>query len=55
MFIYNLFSAHITEDVKASFKNSNTDIVVIPGGLTSVCQPLDVSINKPFKNNLHLQ
>jgi hypothetical protein len=29
-----------------------TDIVVIPGELTSVLQPLDVSANKPFKVNV---
>jgi hypothetical protein len=27
-------------------------LAVIPGGLTSICQPLDVAINKPFKDNL---
>ncbi|CAG8857274.1 11221_t:CDS:2, partial [Gigaspora margarita] len=28
------------------------DLAVIPGGLTSICQPLDAAINKPFKDNL---
>jgi hypothetical protein len=28
-----------------------TDLAVIPGGLTSVLQPLVVSVNKPFKDN----
>jgi hypothetical protein len=29
-----------------------TNLAVIPGGLTSVLQPLDVSVNKPFKDNV---
>jgi hypothetical protein len=29
-----------------------TDLAVIPGGLTSVLQPLDVSVNKRFKDNV---
>ncbi len=43
------FSAHLTDRVKEGFKQCNATIVVIPGGCTSVLQPLDVSINKPVK------
>ena len=35
--------------VKCKFRRKNTDLAVIPGGLTSRLQPLDVSLNKPFK------
>ncbi|CAG8719663.1 15771_t:CDS:2, partial [Gigaspora margarita] len=38
---------------KAEFRSGNTDLAVILGGLTSMCQPLDVCINKPFKDQLH--
>ena len=31
-------------------KRTNTDLAVIPGGLTFVVQPLDVCLNKPFKD-----
>ena len=46
------FSAHLTDKVKDAFKRYNTTIVVIPGGCTSVLQPLDVSVNKPVKSIL---
>ena len=34
------------------FYESGIDLAVIPAGLTSNCQPLDVSINKLLKDNL---
>ena len=43
------FTAHKTEAVKQRFYEKRTDLAVIPGGLTSRLQPLDVSLNKPFK------
>ncbi|PKY46760.1 hypothetical protein RhiirA4_461715 [Rhizophagus irregularis] len=42
---------HLEESVKNKFRESDFDLVVIPGRLTSICQPLDVAI-KPFKDNL---
>ena len=35
--------------MKALLATNNTGFIIIPGGCTSKCQPLDVSINKPFK------
>ncbi|CAJ0605696.1 unnamed protein product [Cylicocyclus nassatus] len=42
---------HITEDVRELFKE-HSKIAVIPGGMIKYLQPLDVGINKPFKDNL---
>ena len=52
MLVYDSFKGHLEGSVKAKFRDSNIDLAVIPGGLTSICQPLDVAINKPFKDNL---
>ena len=52
MLVYDSFKGHLEESVKRKFYESKFDLAVIPGGLTSICQPLDVSINKPFKDNL---
>ena len=45
-----MFKAHVTEKSKDHVKRTNTDLAVMPGGLTSVVQPLDVCLNKPFKD-----
>ena len=52
MMVYDSFRGHLEESVKAKFRQHNFQLTVIPAGLTSVCQPLDVAINKPFKDNL---
>ena len=52
LLVLDSFQAHKTEQVEGSFKSENTDFVVIPGGLTSVLQPLDVCLNKPFKDRV---
>ena len=52
MLIWDIFRAHKTDDVKKLDKKINTSLAVILGGLTSVWQPLDVSLNKPFKDKL---
>lgn len=52
MLVYDSFRGHLEESIKKRFHDSNVDLAVIPGGLTSICQPLDVGINKPFKDNL---
>ena len=50
--VFDSFEAHVTDTVKALFKRENTELAVIPGGLTSFLQPLDASLNKPFKDGV---
>ena len=52
MMIYDSFKGHLEESVKENFREHSFNLAVISGGLTSICQPLDVAINKPFKDNL---
>ena len=43
------FSAHLTDEVKDKLERNKVHTVIVPGGCRSVLQPLDVSLNKPFK------
>ena len=43
--------AHKHPNARAELKKASR-VAIIPGGLTKFVQPLDVSINKPFKDNL---
>ena len=45
-------SMHKIDIVKDKIKECKTKISTIPGGLTRYFQTLDVSINKPFKDEL---
>lgn len=52
LLVLDSFRGHLMQEVKDVLKEGKTDMALIPGGLTSVLQPLDVSINKPFKEHL---
>lgn len=49
LLILDSFRCHIMGSIKKQQRKANCVLGVIPGGCTSVLQPLDVSINKPFK------
>ena len=49
MLVIDAFKGHLTDAVKNQLRKMNSELVVMPGGMTSVLQPMGVSINKPFK------
>ena len=53
--VLDAFKGHLTDSVKNQLHKIKTELVVIPGGMTSVLQPMDISINKPFKDRLRQQ
>ena len=52
MLICDPMHAHLTETVKSLVRRANTGLTVIPGGLTKILQPLNISVNRPFKAKL---
>ena len=52
---YDKAPSHLTEEVTNMFAENNCYYRLIPSGLTSYCQPLDLSINKPFKDSIKLK
>ena len=52
LLVFDYFEANVTGRVKARFKRENTDLAVTPGSLTSLLQPLDVSLNKLFEDGV---
>lgn len=55
LLVWDQFRSHIMKNVIDDVRSYNTDIAVIPSGLTSVLQPIDVGINKPFKDMMRIQ
>ena len=50
LLIFYKFRAHVSKKFEDELlRHDNIDLVLIPGGLTDLLQPLDVSLNKAFK------
>ncbi len=50
-----LCRGHVTDEIKNKIHRLKSELVIIPVGMTLVLQPLDVSVNKPFKARLSEQ
>ena len=56
MLVLDSFRCHKTPAVLEFLKKEQRTVpAIIPGGLTSILQPLDVAINKPFKDRMRLK
>ena len=55
LLVWDMFRIHLVEKIKALLNSNATRQAVIPGGCTCILQPLDVSLNKPFKGHMHKQ
>lgn len=49
LLVLDSFRGHLTDKEKTELCEAHTHLAVIPGGLTGMLQPLDVSVNRPFK------
>ena len=52
LLVWDMFRAHLVDYVRKKLNEMKTHVAVIPGGTTSILQPLDVCLNKPFKVNM---
>ena len=52
LLVLDAFRCHKSEPTKRQLRSCKTTLSIIPGGMTSILQPLDVSVNKPMKSAL---
>ena len=52
LMIFDVFAVHRATEVREKLEQMNCMQVYIPAGCTGELQPLDVSVNKPFKSSL---
>lgn len=52
LLVIDLFQGHRTAEVLNIFKANDVAVSLIPGSCTGHVQPLDISINRPFKDIL---
>ena len=49
------YRCHMMASVVGKIQELGIEVQHIPGGCTSLCQPIDIGVNKPFKNRIHEQ
>ena len=47
--ILDSYRCHMMASVVHRIQDLGVEVIHIPGGCTSLCQPVDVGLNKPFK------
>jgi len=52
VFVIDAESFHSAQTIKDKLALMEIDLIIIPGGTTSILQPLDVALNKPFKDQM---
>uniref|UniRef100_K7GCQ4 HTH CENPB-type domain-containing protein n=1 Tax=Pelodiscus sinensis TaxID=13735 RepID=K7GCQ4_PELSI len=52
LMVLDAFWCHHMKSVKKRLQQDKTDLAIIPGGMTKILQPLDVTVNKPMKDAL---
>ncbi|KAF4093698.1 hypothetical protein AMELA_G00004910 [Ameiurus melas] len=52
LLICDSIRAHLTDTVKTQVKQTNSELAIIPGGLTKELQPLDIGVTRSFKVKL---
>jgi hypothetical protein len=49
------YRCHMMASVVGRIQDLGVEVEHIPGGCTSLCQPVDIGVNKPFKNRIRGQ
>ena len=53
LLVVDCYKPHRAEEsIKMAKERCNADVVIVPGGCTSIIQPMDKCINKPFKESM---
>jgi hypothetical protein len=53
--ILDMYRCHMMSSVVQKIQELGVEVQHIPGGCTSLCQPVDVGFNKPFKDRMRRQ
>ena len=52
LLILDSYRCHMMASVVHRIQEMGVEVIHIPGGCTSLCQPVDVGFNKPFKDRI---